>query len=224
VLAPFTHAFVQRGLVEVLLLAVASGIVGTWAVLRGLSFYAHAVGTAAFPGLVLAEGLGFSPALGAFGVAIVFAGSLEALRRRRAGGADSLTAVVLVGALAAGVLLASDVFHSASSVDALLFGSLLLIDDRDVLLALVALVAVAITAGVAGRVWLAAGFDERASRSLGLRSTLPDLLLYGALALVSVAALAAVGRCSLPRSCSSPPPPPASSSGGCPSGSSRRWA
>ena len=59
--------------VHALLLAVASGIVGTWAVLRGLSFYAHAVGTAAFPGLVLADGLGFSPALGAFGVAVVFA-------------------------------------------------------------------------------------------------------------------------------------------------------
>ena len=43
---------------------------------------------------------------------------------------------MLVGALAAGVLLASDVFHSAASVDSLLFGSLLLIDDGDVLLAL----------------------------------------------------------------------------------------
>ena len=46
---------------------------------------------------------------------------------------------------------------------------------------------------MAGRAWLAAGFDERASHALGLRSRLPDLLLYGALALVSVAALAAVG-------------------------------
>ena len=85
VLHPFTLQFFQRGLVEIALLAVASGIVGTWVVLRGLSFYAHAVGTAAFPGLVLAAGLGFAPALGAFGVAVLFAGSLEALRRRRAG-------------------------------------------------------------------------------------------------------------------------------------------
>ena len=192
-LHPFTLQFVQRGLVEIALLAVASGIVGTWVVLRGLSFYAHAVGTAAFPGLVLAAGLGFSPALGAFGVAVLFAGSLEALRRRRAGAADSLTAIVLVGALAAGVLLASDVFHSAASVDALLFGSLLLIDDGDVLLALVTLIAVALAAGFAGRAWLAAGFDEGAARSLGLRSRVPDALLYGAIALTSVAALAAVG-------------------------------
>ena len=45
----------------------------------------------------------------------------------------------------------------------------------------------------AGRAWLAAGFDGAAWRALRLRSRLPDLLLYGALALVSVAALAAVG-------------------------------
>ena len=148
-LHPFTLQFFQRGLVEIALLAVASGIVGTWVVLRGLAFYAHAVGTAAFPGLVLAAGLGFAPALGAFAVAVLFAGSLEALRRRRAGGADSLTAIVLVGALAAGVLLASDVFHSAASVDSLLFGSLLLIDDSDVLLALGSLIAVVLVAAVA---------------------------------------------------------------------------
>src|SRR3954451_23318004 len=191
--AAFDLPLVLRGVLEIALLAVGSGILGTWAVLRGLSFYAHAVGTAAFPGLVLAAGVGFSPALGALGVAGGFAGSREALRRRRAGGADSLTAVVLVGALAVGVLLASDVFHSAGSVDALLFGSLLLIDDGDVLLALVALVAVALAAGVAGRAWLAAGFDGGATRALGLRSRVPDLLLYGALALASVAALQAVG-------------------------------
>ena len=58
---------------------------------------------------------------------------------------------MLVGALAAGVLLASDVFHSAASVDSLLFGSLLLIDDGDVLLAFVPLIAVVLAAAVAGR-------------------------------------------------------------------------
>ena len=59
-LEPFQLPFVQHGIVEVLILAVAGGLIGTWIVLRGLAFYAHAVGTAAFPGLVLAEGLGFA--------------------------------------------------------------------------------------------------------------------------------------------------------------------
>ena len=58
-LAPFHYAFVQRGLLELVLLAVGAGLLGTWIVLRGLAFYSHAVGTAAFPGLVLADGLAF---------------------------------------------------------------------------------------------------------------------------------------------------------------------
>ena len=47
----FDLPFVQRGLWAVLLLAVPGGLLGTWIVLRSMAFYAHATGTAAFPGL-----------------------------------------------------------------------------------------------------------------------------------------------------------------------------
>src|SRR6476619_2959889 len=125
-LEPFTLPFVQRGLVAVVALALAAGLLGTWIVLRGLAFYAHAVGTAAFPGLVLAAGLGFSALLGAFATAAIVGGLVGALARRERGAEGSVTALVLVGALALGVLLSSDVFHSSAGVDQLLFGSLLL--------------------------------------------------------------------------------------------------
>ncbi|MGZ4137990.1 MAG: metal ABC transporter permease, partial [Actinomycetota bacterium] len=65
---PFRLPFVQRAELEVILLSVGAGLLGTWIVVRGMAFYAHAVGTAAFPGLVLADGLGFAAPLGAFGV------------------------------------------------------------------------------------------------------------------------------------------------------------
>ena len=103
-LEPFQLPFVQRGLVEILVLALGRGLLGTWIVLRGLAFYAHAVGTAAFPGLVLADGLGFGAAARRFAGAgarspPASAGS-RAARRRAAH--DSLTALVLVGCLALG--------------------------------------------------------------------------------------------------------------------------
>src|SRR5438309_4169719 len=107
-LAPFHYAFVQRGLLELVLLAVGAGLLGTWIVLRGLSFYAHAVGTAAFPGLVLAGGLGFSATLGALATAGAVALAVGLLARRAPDSYDSVTALVLVAALAAGVILASD--------------------------------------------------------------------------------------------------------------------
>src|SRR4029077_10275377 len=111
-LTPFHYAFVQRGLLEVVLLSVSAGVLGTWIVLRGLAFFSHAVATAAFPGLVLADGLGVAGPLGAFAAALVFVFGVERLSQTRRSGNDALTALVLVGSLSLGVILASDVFHS----------------------------------------------------------------------------------------------------------------
>jgi ABC-type Mn2+/Zn2+ transport system permease subunit len=191
--APFDLPFVQRAVVEIVLLAVGSGILGTWIVLRGLSFYAHAVGTAAFPGLVLADGLGFSPLLGALATAGIVAIGVTALANRGRAEYDSATALVLVGALAAGVILASDVFHSQGSVERLLFGSLLLINHTDQLVAAVVGVLTLAIGAVLGRRWLASGFDRDSARALGARSPLPDLLLLALVAASAVAALDAIG-------------------------------
>jgi ABC-type Zn uptake system ZnuABC Zn-binding protein ZnuA/ABC-type Mn2+/Zn2+ transport system permease subunit len=193
VLAPFHYAFVQRGLLEVLLLSVGAGLLGTWIVLRGLAFFSHAAGTAAFPGLVLADGLGFSAPLGAFAAALLFAFGVERLARSRRSGYDSLTALILVGALALGVILASDVFHSGASVDSLLFGSLLLISPRDLVLAALASAVVFGASFVLGRRWLALGFDAGSARALGLRSAVPDAILLLLIAAGVVAALPAIG-------------------------------
>lgn len=190
---PFRAPYVQRAIVEVVVLAVGAGILGTWIVLRGLAFYAHAVGTAAFPGLVLADGLHFAAPLGAFASGILFAGTVTRLARRERTSYDALTALVLVGALATGVILASDVFHSGGGVEQLLFGSLLAIGWNDVVLAAVASGLVLVGGAMLGRRWLATGFDPGSARALGLRSSLPDLILLGLIALATTAALSAVG-------------------------------
>ena len=116
-LGPFHYAFVQRGAIELLCLSIGAGVLGTWVVMRGLAFYAHGVATAAFPGLVIAAGLGFAGPLGAVAAAAVFALSVEGLGGTRRDAHDTHTALVLVGALALGVILASDVFHSQASVE-----------------------------------------------------------------------------------------------------------
>jgi zinc/manganese transport system substrate-binding protein len=192
-LDPFTLPFVQRGIVEVAVLALAAGLIGTWIVLRGLAFFSHAVGTAAFPGLVLADGLGFSAHLGAAGTAALVAAAVGWLARHERERYDSLTALVLVAALALGVILASDVFHSGANVETLLFGSLLTIDGGDIAWAVGAGVVVLAATYAVGPRWTATGFDPSAARALGLRSSLPDTALLALVALVAVAALSAVG-------------------------------
>jgi zinc/manganese transport system substrate-binding protein len=192
VLEPFQLPFVQRGLLEILILAVPAGVLGCWIVLRGLAFFSHAVGTAAFPGLVLADGLGFAAPLGAFAAAIVFslgAASLGRSEEER----DSAIAIVLAGCLAGGVILASDVFGSGANVETLLFGSLLLIDGGDIALAAVAAAVSLVLALLLGHRWLAVGFDPGSAGALHARSRGLDGALLALIALATTAALSAVG-------------------------------
>ena len=192
VLETFSLPFVQNGLAEILLLAVPCGLIGSWVVLRGLAFHSHAVGTATFPGLVLADGLGFAAALGAFGAAALFTVLAVLLGRSKRAGTDSVTALALAACLAAGVILASDVFASGANVDTLLFGSLLAIDGVDLGLAGgVAVLAVA-SSFFFGRHWLSRGFDDGAS-SLRSGSFLFDAALLAVVGATVIATLGAVG-------------------------------
>jgi ABC-type Zn uptake system ZnuABC Zn-binding protein ZnuA/ABC-type Mn2+/Zn2+ transport system permease subunit len=193
VFEPFHYAFVQRGLLEVLLLSIPAGILGTWIVLRGLAFFSHAVGTAAFPGLVVAAGLGWPAPAGAALAATAYTFGVEGLASRRESDRETLTGLTLVGALALGVILASDVFHSGANVETLLFGSLLLVGSHDVrLAAIAAALSLALTV-ILGRHWLATGFERQTARSLGVRAALLDTVLLAAVAFAVVAALSAIG-------------------------------
>jgi ABC-type Zn uptake system ZnuABC Zn-binding protein ZnuA/ABC-type Mn2+/Zn2+ transport system permease subunit len=191
--APFDLPYVQRGLAEMLLLSAGAGILGCWIVLRGLAFYSHAVGSAAFPGLVLADGLGFAAPLGALGAAAAFGLLIAALAGRERLGFDATTAVGLAGMLALGVILASDVFKTGAGVETLLFGSLLLVEPRDLLLAGLASAGALAATLMLGREWLATGFDPSTARALGVRRRLYDGVLLALIALVVVAALSALG-------------------------------
>ena len=189
----FALPFVQKGLAEILLLAVPCGLIGSWVVLRGLAFHSHAVGTATFPGLVLADGLGFAAALGAFGAATFFTVLTVLLGRSRRTGTDSVTALALAACLATGVILASDVFGSGANVDTLLFGSLLAIDAGDLRVAAGVALLVVASSFLLGHHWTARGFDEGAAGSLRSGSFAFDAALLAVVGATVIAALGAVG-------------------------------
>ena len=182
-------------MLEILLLSVGAGLLGTWIVLRGIAFYAHAVGDgrvprprarrrARLPGTRWARSA----------AALVFAFGVGRLARgRRDSSYDSLTALVLVGALAGGVILASDVFHSGAEVDSLLFGSLLAIGDGDLALAAAASAVALAVSTTFGRRWLAIGFDPSSARALAARPGRSDAVLLVVVALAITSALAAIG-------------------------------
>lgn len=185
--------YLQRSLVELVMLAGLAGVLGSWVVLRGLAFFTHAIGTAAFPGLVVAGPWGIAPQLAGLGAALGFGGALERLTRTRRVDPDAATGLLLVGALAIGVVLASDVYHSSAGVDRLLFGSLIALEPSDLWLTAAALAAALLANAALARAWLAGGFDADAARASGLRTATADRALLLAVAAAVAVCLTAVG-------------------------------
>jgi ABC-type Mn2+/Zn2+ transport system permease subunit len=186
--------FLRTAAVEVLLLAVAGGLLGAWIVLRRLAFFSHAVGGATFPGLVVADATGIRPIAAALAVALAYAGGVHRAGSRAGGrGADAVTGLLLVAALALGVILASDVFKSGARVDQLLFGTLLGLDGGDLAAAAGGAVLAVVASVLLGPAWLASGFDREGARTLGAPVGAADALLLVLVAVTVVTALPAVG-------------------------------
>jgi len=185
--------YIQRGIIEILLLAVIAGVLGTWVVLRRLPFYTHAIGTATFPGLVVAGPWGVPAQLTALICAIGFGGVLERVQRTRRIDPDAAIGLLLVAALAIGVILASDVYHSGAGVDRLLFGSLIALKPSDLWLTAAAAVGVLLCDRALHRSWLATGFDADGARAGGVGTAAADRMLLLAVAVAVVVALDAVG-------------------------------
>jgi len=193
-LEPFSVTFMQRALLAMVALAVIGGVLGTWIVLRRLAFFSHAVGTATFPALVLAGPVGVAPPLAALASGAGFATLAARLARRGGGlGPDAVVGLLLVGSLALGAVLASDVFSSGTAVDRLLFGTLLGLSGTDLAVAGGVALATCAAALTLGRTWLATGFDPGAGRALGVPATGGDRALLVAVGAAVVAMLPAVG-------------------------------
>jgi ABC-type Mn2+/Zn2+ transport system permease subunit len=103
----FEPTFMQRALLGGLIAVVATSIVGTWVVLRGLSFLGDALAHGVIPGIALAVLWGFSPVIGAFVAAIIMSGLVTAVSARTIVREDTAIGLLFVGMLALGIVIVS---------------------------------------------------------------------------------------------------------------------
>jgi ABC-type Mn2+/Zn2+ transport system permease subunit len=194
VTGPFSGADAQRAWVELALLSAPAGALGAFVVIRRLAFATHALGVGAFPGTVIALGLGLSTFAGGLAAALVLAGLLAKLESRRELDVAGSTGLLLAGALALGALLASDVFSLGErDPDEVLFGPALGASTAELVRAgLVALLAVGAWLSL-GRGWLVVAFERDNAPAFGFRPEPLDAALFAVLAVAVVTAVDAVG-------------------------------
>ena len=193
ILEAFEPQFMQRALLGSLVAVVATSLVGTWVVLRGLSFLGDALAHGVIPGIALAVLLGFSPILGAFGAAIVMSGLISVVSNRTVVREDTAIGLLFVGMLSLGIVIVSQARSFSTEVTALLFGDVLGVSSADIRSQVIATAIVAVTTIIFYRPFLALTFNRDKAQTLGMRPKLAQTVLLGLLALSIVASFQAIG-------------------------------
>lgn len=181
---PFELAFQQRALIGGSLAAIALALVGTWVVIRGMSFLGDALVHGVIPGIALAILFDFNVMIGAAAAAVVMLLGINLVHRQTAFSEDTGIGLLFVGMLALGVILISRTASYGGSLTAILFGDALAVTAND-------LVALGVVAGVTlmvsvllYRAFLVLSFNEQKAELLGLR---PRVAHFVMLALITVA-------------------------------------
>lgn len=182
-----------RALAEVLLLAVACGPLGVWILLYRQSYAAESLSHAMLPGLVVAVLVGAPLLLGAAGGVLVAAGAIALVARDDRLGADVGVAVAITALFGLGAILALHP-ESPPRLEELLFGDLLGITGRDLLVAGGLALGVALALAAGHRRLAAAAFDRSAASSLGAPPGRWQLVLLVLLAVWTVAAVRGLGN------------------------------
>lgn len=190
---PFSLAFQQRALVGGILAAIALALVGTWVVIRGMSFLGDALVHGVVPGIALAILFDFNVLIGAAAAALVMMLGINLVHRQTAFSEDTSIGLLFVGMLGIGVILISRTDAYTGNLTAILFGDVLGVTGTDIIV-LTVLLAITLGASLAlFRPFLALSFNEQKAALLGLRPRLAHVALLTLITLVIVGSFQTVG-------------------------------
>lgn len=195
---PFAVGFMQRALLAGVLTAVTCSLVGTWVVLRGLTFMADALAHGVLPGIAVAYimlgGSDVATTVGAAVAAVVVIAGVNAVQRHSHLPEDAGIGLLFIGMLALGVLIISRGTGYFGDLLGFLFGAALGVTSGAIVVQAVAAVIALGSVVVFHRAFLALSFDERKAHALGLRPGFARVVLLALIALAVISSIRTVGN------------------------------
>lgn len=190
---PFEFAFFRNGLAVAVLAGALCGLVGTFVVLRGMSYLGHGLSHAVFGGAALGSvlGVGYYLAAGLWGLTSALA--IGRLSRRGVLRADAVIGVVTTASFAAGVAALARWGQARRSLEAVLFGSILGVARTDVIAVGLILLVVSVVVAVTYRALLFTTFDPEVARAAGTKVDLLEDVTMVLLALAVLGTMRVIG-------------------------------
>ena len=184
--------FVHTALIAGAVVAIVAGTIGVFVVMRGLSFAVHAISELGFTGATGALVIGINPVAGMIGGSLAVGAALGVLSLRGRE-RDSAIGAVLAFGLGLGVLFLSLYQGYATTATNLLFGSIVGVDDAQLLgLAIVAVIVLGAVV-VLWRPLYFSGVDPEVARSRRVPVGALTVAVFLLVALTTAEAIQVVG-------------------------------
>lgn len=194
-LTPFTdNDFMRDALWAAILSVVCTSVIGTWVVLRGLTFIGDALAHGVLPGIAIAFVAGGNTTIGALVAAIAMVGGVQLVRSASPLPDDASIGVLFVGFLALAVVVMSlPSSGGAGDLNRFLFGSISAVDSGDLRTLLAVTIVTVGGVSVLYRALLVGTFDATYARLIGFRPQLTHFALLVLIALAIVGSFETVG-------------------------------
>ncbi len=190
---PFAYEFFRHGLVAATLIGGLCGLMGVAIVLRRMSYIGHGLSHSVFGGAVVSYLLQWNFYIGAGAWGFLSALLINAAARRWKIGADAAIGIVTTASFALGVALISKTRSFTRNFEAALFGNILGVTPRDLVVIGGVTVVIAIGAFFGYKQLLFATFDPELARVYGVPTAWVDTGFALALAATIVASMNVVG-------------------------------
>lgn len=190
---PFTQSFMLQALLGGSLAAVTTALIGTWMVLRGLTFMGDALAHGVLPGIAVAFLLDGNLVAGAVAGALVMVAGIHVVHQRAKLPEDVGIGLLFVGMLALGMVIISRSGSFTVGLTTVLFGDVLGITTNDLVLLAATAVVTATAMVVLHRGFLALSFNPAKAKLLGLYPAAMHLIMLTLIALAIVTSFRPVG-------------------------------
>lgn len=192
-LAPFHLDFMVRGFIAALVIGVLCSTIGTFVILRKLSFIGDGIAHASFAGIVIAYLKGADYYVGAAIVAVATALGIGFVHRKGNISLDTTIGVLFTGAFALGIFLMSRLKTYTVDLQDFLFGNILGVTPQNLVFVGILAAIVIVILAACYRALIYTSFDPVVAKSSGIPADFVDYLLLVMLALTIVVTLEAVG-------------------------------
>jgi zinc/manganese transport system permease protein len=184
--------FAQHALLAASIVAIISGLIGPFVIMRGMAFAVHGMSELAFTGAAAGLLIDGNPVTGALFGSLVVAGviGLLGVRERER---DSSIGVILAFGLGLGVLFLSYYRGFASEATNILFGNIFGVSDSQLVLLIAIGIGVILALGWLYRPLLFASVDPDVALARGLKVRLLGIIFLFILALTVTEAAQVVG-------------------------------